>query len=437
MLVKTFPQGGGSIPHRKDATKSKPIVVCPAPKRSVIPVNQHIGTPCEPLVGVGDHVKTGQRIAESAAYISAPVHASISGEIAAVEDYTLLDGTKARCIVIENDGLDQFYEGDSNDYTRMSPQQIIEVIKNAGVVGMGGAGFPTHVKVSSVKPVDTVIINGAECEPYLTCDHRLMVEQPAAIIDGLKAIMKALGAKRGIIGVENNKPDAVQILKNMAELSSDISVVPLKVKYPQGAEKQLIKAVLNREVPSGCLPAEVGCIVSNVHTAVSVTEAINQGIGLYQRVLTVSGSLVHDPRNVLVRIGTPIKQVIEFCGGMIRPPAVVIAGGPMTGKPIVELSAPVVKCLSGILILSEDEIDFERNNPCIRCARCVDSCPIGLQPNFLADFCEKGLVEKAGEYHILDCIECGLCSFICPAYRGLCNSIIKGKMALKAKKSVG
>ncbi len=437
MLLKTFPRGGSDIPQRKEATKNKAIAVCPAPKRAVISVNQHIGTPCEPVVDVGDSVKIGQKIGESAAYISAPIHASVSGEVVGIEDYTVLDGTKARCIVIENDGLEQLYAGESSDYTKMSPQQIVSVIKDAGIVGMGGAGFPTHVKLSPAKPVDTVIINGAECEPYLTCDHRLMVQQPAAIIDGLKAMMKALGAKRGIIGIENNKPDAVKIMKNMADISADISVVPLKVKYPQGAEKQLIKAVLEREVPSGCLPAEVGCIVSNVHTAVSVTEAINQGIGLYQRVLTVSGSLIHDPRNVLVRIGTPIKQVIDFCGGMIKPPPVVIAGGPMTGKPIVDLSAPVVKCLSGILVLREDEIDFERNDPCIRCARCVDSCPIGLQPNFLADLCEKGLIETAEDYHIMDCIECGLCSFICPAYRGLCNSIKKGKTALKMKKSVG
>ncbi len=435
LLAKTFPRGGGKIPHRKSATENKAIVICNAPEEVVIPFNQHIGNPSQPVIGVGDYVKLGQKIGESSGYISANVHSSVSGRVLAIDKRNLLDGSKGLCAVIGNDGLDQLVQGEGYDYTRLSPEQIITIIKEAGIVGLGGAGFPTHVKYSATKPIDTVIINGAECEPYLTCDHRLMLEQPALLIDGLKSLMKALGAKNGVIAVEINKPDAIELLRSITESESNIKVISLKVKYPQGAEKQLIKAVLGREIPSGRLPADVACIVNNVHTVVSVAEAIQQGIGLYQRVLTISGSLVWDPRNLLVRIGTPIKEVIDFCGGMIRPAARVIAGGPMTGKPVFDLSGPIVKTVSGILVLSNSEVSWERNNPCIRCGRCIDHCPMGLQPNFLADFCDKGIWDKAQEYHAMDCIECGLCSYVCPAYRGLCCSIKQGKATLKAKQS--
>lgn len=433
-MVKTFPRGGGTIPHRKNSTENKEIVAMEAPESVVIPLSQHIGAPCEPIVAIGDAVKIGQKIGDSKQFISAPVHASVSGKVVAIEERPLLNGEKVLSVVINNDGQDQVYNGSSKDYAKLSAQEIVQIIKNCGIVGMGGAGFPAYVKLSPRKPVDTVIINGAECEPYLTCDHRLMVEQPKEMLDGLKAIMKAVGADTGIIGIENNKPDAIEALRQMVTEQAEITIVPMKVKYPQGAEKQLIKAVTGREVPSGCLPAEVGCIVSNVHTAISIAESINQGIGLYQRVITVSGNCVYDPRNVLVRIGTPIEQVIEFCGGMVTSsPAAIIGGGPMTGKVITDLNAPVVKNLSGVLVLGEDEVSYEKNDPCIRCARCIDNCPMGLQPVFLAAFSDKDLLDKAEQYNIMDCIECGLCSYVCPSHRGLCASIQNGKIAVNAR----
>lgn len=406
----------------------------PAPKQAIIPLSQHAGAPCQPIVKVGDQVKLGQKIGEAEKYISAPVHASVSGQVVEIGERTLLDGTKAMCVIIENDGLDEAEAAVQQDYTRLSSSQIAQLIKEAGIVGLGGAGFPTHVKVEPPKPIDTVLINGAECEPYLTCDHRLMIEQPHKLIEGLMILMQAVGASQGIIGVEVNKPDAIRVLEQACAEQSYIRVVGLKVKYPQGAEKQLIKAALGREVPSGGLPAEVGCIVQNVQTAIAVADAVVRGIGLYQRVITVAGAAVYDPRNVLVRIGTPIQEVIDFCGGMGNP-AAIVAGGPMTGKLVQDLTAPVTKPLSGILVLAKDEISYELNHPCIRCARCIDHCPMGLQPNYLADWSNKGLYDQAQRNYIMDCIECGLCSFVCPAQRGLCRSIQAGKQAVRAGKT--
>jgi len=434
LLVKTFPRGGGHIPHRKSATEQKAIVTMPAPKTAVIPLQQHIGAPCEPIVKVGDYVKIGQKIGEAQAYVSAPVHASVSGKVVDIKKMPLMDGTNVNCVVIDNDGLDQFDKLQAKDLNKLSDKDIGAIIRDAGIVGMGGAGFPTHVKVAPTKPVDTVIINGAECEPYLTCDHRLMVEQPEQVVYGLRAIMKACGASSGVIGVEMNKPDALESLTQACAGYSDIRVIGLKVKYPQGAEKQLIKAVTGREVPSGCLPAEVGCIVSNVHTAIAVSEAITKGVALYQRVVTVAGAGVYDPRNVLVRIGTPVQELIDFCGGMNNP-EVVVAGGPMTGKIVTNLSGPVVKNTSGILLLSKDEYTPESNAPCIRCARCVDHCPAGLLPNFLAVCSNNGQIAQAVKLNIMDCIECGLCSFVCPAHRGVSRAIKAGKEAVRAQKS--
>lgn len=438
LLVKTFPRGGGAIPHRKYATESKNIVVMDAPQRVIIPLRQHIGAECEPLVKVGDSVKIGQKIGESSQYISAPVHASVSGVVVEIKEYPLLDGNKSLAIVIENDGLDHFWQtSDSNNYNKPDSKKLAEIIKDAGIVGMGGAGFPTHVKVMPNQPIDAIIINGAECEPYLTCDHRLMVERGEDLLKGLQAVMAAVKAPKGVIGIEDNKADAIEVLQNLLPADSNIEVVPLKVKYPQGAEKQLIKAVNNREVPSGSLPASVGCIVFNVHTIIAIAEALNDGLSSYQRVITVSGNNITNPQNLLVRIGTPIKEVLEFCGGISGKPGAIVAGGPMTGKAILELAAPVVKNLSGILVLGPEEITQTENNPCIRCAKCVDACPMGLQPNFIAELSDKGLIDRAERLDAMDCIECGLCSFVCPALRSVCNSIQNGKNAIRAKKSAG
>ncbi len=435
MLAKTFSRGGRHIPHHKGATNSKSIVEMPAPKKVIIPLQQHIGAPCDPLVKVGDKVKLGQKIGESLHFITSPVHASVSGEVISIAHEKLLDGCQVLSIVIANDGLDDPIASKHRAISKLSAKQIRKIIKDLGMVGLGGAGFPTHVKISSAKPIDTVVINGAECEPYLTCDHRLMVEKGEELVYGLKTLMKAVGASRGVIGIEVNKLDAIAGLQEIVRSHEALEVVALQIRYPQGAEKQLIKAAVDREVLSGCLPSEVGCLVSNVHTAVSIAQGIRDGISLYQRVVTVSGRHIHDPRNVMVRIGTPIQALLDFCGGINGTPAVVVGGGPMTGPAVVNLEAPVVKNLSGVLLLGEDEIAQDENLPCIRCARCVDACPMGLTPNILGLLSSRDEVVKAEKLHIMDCVECALCSYVCPSRRGLVSWIKQGKKSLVVAKS--
>lgn len=415
-----------------------PIMVLPAPDIAVIPLQQHIGAPCEPIVAVGDRVKMGQMIGQASQFICASVHASVSGQVIAIEPRSLANGNKVPCVVIKNDGRDEMALGTKHTgLKKLSASDIRQAVKDAGIVGMGGAGFPTHVKLTPPKPVDTILINGAECEPYLTCDHRLMVERAPEMVQGLLAIMKAVGAEKGIIGIEANKPDAIAEVQKVIAEYSNLSVASLQVRYPQGAEKQLIKAILGREVPSGGLPADVGCVVSNVHTAIAVYEALMKGKSSYERVVTVSGGAVVDPRNVLVRVGTPIEDLFEFCGGFLGQPEVVICGGPMTGWEIKDLSGPVVKNMSGVLALTREEAAFDENHPCIRCGRCVDSCPMGLTPNLLGEYSDKGMYSEAEQLHLKDCIECGLCSYVCPAKRALVTWIKKGKAGLAAEKAKG
>jgi len=397
---------------------------------------QHIGAPCEPVVAVGDKVKVGQPLGKAQAFVSAPVHSSVSGEVIAVEERPLVTGKKALCVVIRNDGRDDSVRLEAGDLKSLSPDAIRQRVKAAGIVGMGGAGFPTHIKLNPPKPVHTILINGAECEPYLTCDHRLMVERAPELAGGMLAIIKATGASKGIIGIEENKPDAIERMQEVTKDYEQLSVVALQVKYPQGAEKQLIKAILGTEVPSGCLPADVGCVVSNVHTAIAIHEAVIHGKPCYERVVTVSGGSVVDPRNVLVRIGTPVQALLDYCGGLLGEPATLIAGGPMTGPPILDKLGPVVKTLSGISALHPDEAGFDVNRPCIRCARCVKHCPAGLTPNLLGDYSNRGIMEQVIKLRAQDCIECGLCSYVCPSKRALVTWIKKGKAdyaALRAK----
>ena len=437
LIQRTFPRGGDSaVPDHKAATEGKPIRSLPVPSIVVIPMLQHIGAPCEPVVGVGDKVKVGQPLGKTQAFVCAPVHSSVSGEVIAVEDRPLVTGKRALSVVIRNDGQDDMVRFEEGDLEDMSPDAIRQKVKAAGIVGMGGAGFPAHIKLNPPKPVHTILINGAECEPYLTCDHRLMVEKAPQLVGGMLAIMKATGASRGIIGIEENKPDAIKQMQEATKGQEQLSVAVLKVKYPQGAEKQLIKAILDKEVPSGCLPADVGCVVSNVHTAIAIYEAVVQGKPCYERVVTVSGGSVVDPRNVLVRIGTPIQALLDFCGGLLGEPAALIGGGPMTGPPVLDVYGPVVKTLSGISALSYEEAGFDVNRPCIRCSRCVRACPAGLTPNLLGDYSNRGMTEQVIWLRAQDCIECGLCSYVCPSKRALVTWIKKGKAdcaALRAK----
>ncbi len=428
-------RGGVHPPEYKKATEHKPIETAPLPSRVYIPLSQHTGAPSKPVVQKGDLVKTGTVIGEAGGTISLPTHASISGTIAQIVDLPHpLTGRFVTTIVIDSDGTDTPDENiKEREISHFTPKEIIEAVRQAGVVGLGGAAFPTFFKLSppKEKPIDTLIINGCECEPFLTADHRLMLEKPGEIIEGTELIAKALGVQKVIIAIEDNKPDAIEMMQRMAE-GKGITVRPLKTRYPQGAEKQLIKACLNREVPSGGLPADVGCIVQNVGTAVAVRDAVRFNRPLYERVVTVTGPGVKEPKNLWVRIGTPVKHLIEFCGGYNQTPGKLIMGGPMMGIALASDEVPVLKGTSGILVFGQQKEPKEQN--CIRCGRCISACPMGLAPTRLYYHIQKGRLERAKGEYLLDCIECGCCAYVCPAKIRLVHSFKFAKTELLAKK---
>ncbi|MGO1368027.1 MAG: electron transport complex subunit RsxC [Senegalia sp. (in: firmicutes)] len=419
-------KGGIHPPHHKKATENLAIERARDPKMVFIPMHQHIGAPCEPIVKVGDMVKVGQKIGEAKAFVSAPIHSSISGKVKKIQKLETPTGN-ATTIVIESDEKNEIHEsvkakGNIDDLTK---EEIVGIIKEAGITGMGGAGFPTHVKLSPPpeKNVDTVILNGAECEPYLTADHRLMLEQPEIIIQGLKAIMKAVDVKKGYIGIENNKPDAIEIMLDAAKNEKDIEVISVETKYPQGDEKRLINAITGRVVPSGGLPMDVGVVVNNTGTAHAIGNAILNGMPLIERVATITGSGINNPKNLIIKIGTQFKDLIEECGGFKDQVGKVIMGGPMMGLAQFSIEVPAIKGTSGILVLDEKEAKLPDPDPCIRCAKCVDICPVGLQPLFISKLSLKRMYDEAASYDALSCIECGSCSFICPSKRPLLQSI--------------
>ncbi|HHY38156.1 MAG TPA: electron transport complex subunit RsxC [Clostridia bacterium] len=434
----TFP-GGVHVPYYKSGSKDKAIRKTRLPQRVVIPLSQHTGAPCEPLVEKGQVVKVGQKIGDSSAFVSAPIHASISGKVASIEplQHPAL-GKKVMSVVIESDGGDEVAEtiAPKPDPFAMDPEEVKSVIREAGIVGLGGAAFPTSVKISPPKDkkIDSYILNGAECEPYLTSDHRLMVERPREAIFGLKVLMYATGVKRGYVCIEDNKPEAIDAMKKAIGSDSNIKLVVLESKYPQGSEKHLIKAVLGREVPSGGLPFDVGAMVSNVGTAIAVADAFITGMPLVQRVITVTGSAIANPANLEVRIGTLFSDIIEEVGGFSSPPGKVIMGGPMMGIAQWSLDVPVIKGTSGILVMAQNEIDMVGPFPCVRCARCVDVCPMNLLPLFLGAYAERGLYADAEAYRALDCIECGSCAYVCPARRPLVQAIRTAKSEIMAKR---
>ncbi|WP_422444477.1 electron transport complex subunit RsxC [Thermoanaerobacterium sp. DL9XJH110] len=436
-MLKTF-RGGIHPPYNKEFTKHKPVEKANLPQKVIIPMSQHVGAPCEPIVKVGDQVKKGQKIGEAKAFVSAPIHASISGKVVAVEPRPHPGGGLVMSVVIESDGKDEFYEGvkPPKPLEEMTPDEIKNLIREAGIVGMGGAGFPTQVKLSPPpgKTIDTIIVNGAECEPYLTADHRLMVERPEDVILGLQAIMKATGVKNGFIAIEENKPDAVEAIRQAIEGREGIEVVVLATKYPQGGEKQLINAVTGREVPSGGLPMDVHVIVDNAGTCAAIADAIKTGMPLIERIATITGSGVKEPKNLLIRVGTPFGEIIEQCGGFKGEPGKVIMGGPMMGLAQSALDVPAVKGTSGILVLEKTDVKLAERSACIRCARCVDACPIHLLPTNLAKFAERGMWIEAEEYHALDCIECGCCAYVCPAHIPLTQLIRLAKNHIIASK---
>jgi electron transport complex protein RnfC len=415
---KTF-QGGSHPPTQKRATQTSLITSLPTPSRVIIPLSQHTGAPAEPIVAVGDQVTAGQKIGEAQGYISAPVHASIGGKVTVIGPHLHPLGGELPAVIIESDGgqpSPEFFQAPGWS-PPSDPKGMIEAVQEAGIVGLGGAAFPTHVKLSPPenKPINTCILNGAECEPYLTADHRLMVEHGDEIIAGLKLILTILNCRRGLIGIEANKPDALAAMRQRIQGEDGLTVIPLQVKYPQGAEKQLIWALTRREVPSGGLPMDVGCVVQNVGTARAVDEAVSRGKPLIERVVTITGPLIGEPRNVRVPIGTLFREVIEFCGGTSGEPGKLIMGGPMMGLAQASDEVPVIKGTSGILVLGAEQAVIPESQACIGCARCVDTCPMKLVPTQLAKLTEHGRFAEAEEQGVLDCMECGTCSYVCPS----------------------
>ncbi|RJQ21238.1 MAG: electron transport complex subunit RsxC [Nitrospiraceae bacterium] len=421
--------------YNKELSSGKPVSAVKLPQRIVVPLSQHIGAPAKCEVKIGDEVKKGQVIGSPSGFVSSPVHSSISGKVVAIADFPTAIGRLVPSVVIESDGKDEAIAFRENPaYMNLSADEIKALIKEAGIVGMGGAAFPTNVKLSppKEKPIDTVILNGAECEPYLTADHRLMVERPKEVIEGLKIIMKALGVNEGHVGIEENKPDALAAMKSAASGESNIKIHSLEIKYPQGAEKMLIKAIKNREVPSKGLPMDVSVVVQNIGTALAIYEAVRYGKPLIERVVTVTGNGIKEPRNMMVRIGTLLSDVIEQCGGLVEGAVKVISGGPMMGFAQWSLDVPVTKGTSGILVLTEIEyVASDEYFPCIRCGRCVDVCPIGLNPSMLSILAEKGFYEEAKQYNLFDCFECGSCAYVCPAKRPMVQFMRLAKSQVK------
>lgn len=427
--------GGIHPPEKKELSEHKQITPLKPPARAVILLRQHLGAPAKAAVAIGDEVKIGTLIGKPEGFVSAPVHSSVSGKVIAIGEFQTAMGRPAEAVVIENNGKEEWEPlKEAADPVNLTPEEIKEKIKAAGIVGMGGAAFPTVVKLSppKEKPIDVVILNGAECEPYLTADHRLMVEKPEEIVTGLRIIMKSLGVKKGIIGIEDNKPDAIAAIKKASSQFPEISVCVPHVKYPQGAEKMLIKAATGREVPPRALPMDVGVVVQNIGTTYAIYEAVRFGKPLIERVTTVTGEGVKEPGNFLVRVGTLLSELINAAGGFTSQTGKVIAGGPMMGFAVSSLDVPVTKGTSGVLVLPEEGIfhadDFQ---PCIRCSRCVDVCPMQLQPGLISTFIEKGHYEDAKANNLFDCFECGSCAFVCPSKRPIVQLVRLGKSMVK------
>ena len=434
MRRRTFRRG--IHPPERKATAGKPIEVLPAPEKAYVPFLQHFGKPASPLVKPGDTVALGQKIGEAAGSFSSSVHSPVSGKVLALDLHPFPSGAPVLTAVIENDGRDA-PAGEPErpaDPFALSPEAIIQKVGEAGVVGMGGASFPTAVKLAPPpqKTIDTVIINGCECEPVQTGDHRLMLESPREILWGADLIRLAARAGRVIVGVEDNKADALESLRRSAD-GRGVEFALVRTKYPQGAEKMLIQALLRREVPRGGLPFDVGVVVQNVSTAKAVWDAVSRGRPLTERVLTCGGPGIADPKNLLVRIGTPIRQVIEFCGGLKEGADLVVYGGPLMGLAQSTLDSPVIKSTTGILAFAAGRPETEL--ACIRCARCVDHCPMGLMPTRLAGLARFDLVAEAEKWGTMDCIECGCCQYVCPSRIPLLSWIRLGKNRVAARKS--
>jgi Na+-translocating ferredoxin:NAD+ oxidoreductase subunit C len=428
-------KGGVHPPDCKELSMDRAIRNAKAPKRVVILMSQHIGAPCKPVVEIGQNVKMGELLGAPEGFVSAPVHSSVSGRVISVGNYLSATGRYSQAVVIENDFLDEWAPlNERQDYQSLLIDQLKHMVKDAGIVGMGGAAFPTHVKLSppKEKPIDTLIINGVECEPYLTADYRLMLQNPREIIEGSKIIMKILDVKKAIIGIENNKPEAIKVMTEAAASEPEIKVVGLEVRYPQGAEKMLIKSAIDRKVPPRGLPMDIGVVVQNVGTAVAIYEAVRFGRPLIERVVTVSGEAINYPANLMVRIGTPLTDIIEECGNFKTIVSKVIVGGPMMGFSISDMDIPVTKGISGILAMpATGLVHVDEFSNCIRCGRCIEACPMGLTPSMLSVTSERGFYEMGKEFGLFDCFECGSCTYVCPSKRPIVQFIRLAKSLVK------
>ena len=436
-MWKTFSKGG-IHPQENKLSARHPVHEADLPRQAVILLSQHIGAPATPIVARGDEVKVGTRIADPVGFVSAPVHASVSGRVARVDRAIDVSGYPRPAIFIDVEG-DEWEPSIDRSETLvrdcpLSPEEILRKIADAGIVGMGGACFPSHVKLSPPPPLkaECLVVNAVECEPYLTADHQLMVEHADEIIVGISILMKAIRVEKAYIGIETNKADAIRLLTKAAEACAGVEVVPLKVKYPQGGEKQLIDAVLGRQVAAGALPVSTGAVVQNVATVFAVYQAVQKHKPLFERIVTVTGQSLARPSNLLVRIGTPVGQLVEACGGLPEDTGKVIAGGPMMGRSLVSLDVPVSKGTSGVLLMGGREARRMAVQPCIRCAKCVAVCPMGLEPYLLATASAHGDFVRVEQEGILSCIECGSCQFTCPSGRPILDYVRLGKSKVGA-----
>lgn len=425
--------GGVHPSERKEFTEHLPLKKFPDPEVVVIPLSMHAGAPAEPVVQVGDTVKVGQKIGEAAAFISSPVHSSVSGTVTAIE--TRRHATRGEClsVVIQSDGKNTLHESvqPHKALEDLTPDEIVDIVREAGIVGMGGAGFPTAVKLKPAKPVDTVLLNGCECEPLLTADHRVLLEYADDVIYGLKAMIKTVGAEKGIIVIEDNKQDAIELMEDKTAGCENIEVVAAKTKYPQGAEKMLIKRVLKRQVPSGGLPADVGCVVANVSTTKAISDAIQKGMPLIERVVTMTGERLKNPGNYIVKIGTSTKELIDYCGGITGGDVTIKAGGPMMGFDLSDPDVPIMKGSNGIIAV---DTDHTAEQPCIKCGRCVDVCPMELSPLYFSKYADEENWQGMKEKNVMDCIECRSCEYICSSKIPLVTKIEAGKNAVRGMK---
>ncbi|MDO5755061.1 MAG: electron transport complex subunit RsxC [Tissierellia bacterium] len=430
-------KGGYHVTDYKELSNQAALEQGPKPELVRISLHQHIGAPCEPLVKRKDEVKVGQKIGDSKATISAPIHSSVSGVVTKIEEVPNNQGGVSKTVIIESDGkFEKCFETKNNDYTQMTPEQIIELVREAGIVGLGGAGFPASVKLTKRRPdqvIDTMIINGAECEPYLTSDQMAMENFPEMVFKGLDIAMRAMGAKKGYIAVEDNKPKAIEALKAFESKYENIEIASLKTKYPQGDMRRLIVAITGKKLPKSTSATNEGIQVFNASTAIGIYQAVVEEKPLYEKIVTVTGNALKKPKNLMVPIGTSVEELISYCGGFKEEPGKVVIGGPMMGSSQFTLDIPTVKTTGGIICMTKEEAKPPIVSPCIKCGKCVDVCPVNLMPLYIQQRALLDHFEEANKLGIMDCIECGTCSYICPSNRPLVEAIIYGKNQIMAQ----